>query len=94
MVTTVSGSKLGSKLFEDEDAIISAIKRVQRNSHNHHGHEGHENGHHAGDEVDLLEFFRQVGVRLTEGKDREGANDLGNGKLLYIFVPITISFSN
>ena len=68
-----------NKLLEDEDTLVSGKKRVERNSHDHHSH-GH--GHHGGEEVDLLDFFQQVGVRLTDGKDREGADDLGNGKHL------------
>ena len=65
--------------MEDEDALVSGNKRIERNTHDHHGH---EHGHHGGEEVDLLDFFQQVGVRLTDGKDREGADDLGNGKYL------------
>ena len=77
---------VGNKLLEDEDALVSGNKRIERNTHDHHGHEhghhGHEHGHHGGEEVDLLDFFQQAGVRLTDGKDREGADDLGNGKYL------------
>ena len=84
MVTTTAGNKL----LEDSDTISSTNKRIERNSHDHHhdhdhGHGGHGHDHHSshdGDGVDLLEFFRQVGVRLTDGKDREGADDLGNGR--------------
>ena len=87
MVTT----NAGSKLLEDADTITSAKKRIERNSHDHHdghehGHGGHGHGHHSshdGDGVDFLDFFRQVGVRLTDGKDREGADDLGNGRNLF-----------
>ena len=80
-------------LLEDKDAILSAFKRIARNIHDHHhhghGHGEHGHGHHENDGVDLLDFFQQVGVRLTDGKDREGADDLGNGtvpkKRIYYF---------
>jgi hypothetical protein len=87
MLTTA----VGNKLLEDEDALVSGNKRIERNSHDHHSH-GHENGHHGGEEVDLLDFFQQVGVRLTDGKDREGADDLGNGKCLIRSISMIASF--
>ena len=78
MVTTT-----GNKLLEDDDTISPAKKRAERNSHDHnhhHGHGGHGHSSSDGSGGDLLEFFRQLGVRLTDGKDREGADDLGNGR--------------
>ena len=76
---------LGNELLDDADTIKTHRKRIERNSHDHHSHgHGHGHGHgnhgHEGGGDDLLEFFRQIGLRLTDGKDREGANDLGNGK--------------
>ena len=72
----------GDNTLKDRDAILKAFKRIARNIHDHHhhghGHGDHGHGHHDGG-VDLLDFFQQVGVRLTDGKDREGADDLGNG---------------
>jgi len=68
---------VGNKLLEDEDTISPTQKRIERNSHDH-GHEGHGHGHHGEDGVDILDFFQAAGVRLTDGKDREGADDLGN----------------
>ena len=80
-------TSFGNELLEDNDIIRSSKKRVERNSHDHHhGHDhdhGHGHAHGHGEGVDLLDFFQQVGVRLTDGKDREGADDLGNGKKSY-----------
>ena len=89
----IASTATGDKSLEDKDAILSAFKRIERNIHDHHhhghGHGEHGHGHHENDGVDLLDFFQQVGVRLTDGKDREGADDLGNGtvpkKRIYYF---------
>ena len=78
---------VGNKLLEDEDTISPTQKRIERNSHDH-GHEGHGHGHHGEDGVDILDFFQAAGVRLTDGKDREGADDLGNGN----FFSFTITY--
>ena len=78
----------GKELLDDEDVVGPMRKRYERNSHDHHDRDHHHHHHGGSDDGgggnrggDLLEFFRQVGVRLTDGKDREGADDLGNGKV-------------
>ena len=78
----VTTTVYGDTTLKDRDAILKAFKRIARNihDHHHHGHGHGEHGHHDKGGVDLLDFFQQVGVRLTDGKDREGADDLGNGK--------------
>ena len=78
----VATTVYGDTTLKDRDAILKAFKRIARNihDHHHHGHGHGEHGHHDKGGVDLLDFFQQVGVRLTDGKDREGADDLGNGK--------------
>ena len=77
----VATTVYGDTSLKDRDAILKAFKRIARNihDHHHHGHGHGEHGHHDNSGVDLLDFFQQVGVRLTDGKDREGADDLGNG---------------
>ena len=46
--------------------------RILRNA-NHHDH---SDPHHA--KEDLFDRAARVGLRIIDGKDREGANDLGN----------------
>ena len=54
----------------DSNELEEGPPRILRNA-NHHDH------HHAKEE-DLFDRAARVGLRIIDGKDREGANDLGN----------------
>ena len=51
--------------------------RILRNA-NHHDHSSDADHHHAKEEDNLFDRAARVGLRIIDGKDREGANDLGN----------------
>ena len=59
---------------------LEELEQYSRNA-NHHDH-GHHHGHHHehGHEAseDIFDRAARVGIRVFDGKDREGADDLGN----------------
>ena len=55
---------------------LEELERYSRNANHHdHGHH-HEHGHEASE--DIFDRAARVGIRVFDGKDREGADDLGN----------------
>ena len=51
---------------------LEELERFSRNA-NHHDH------NHDHDHEDIFDRAARVGIRVFDGKDREGADDLGNG---------------
>jgi len=67
------GSAHGLLLDQKE---LEELERYSRNANHHdHGHH-HEHGHEASE--DIFDRAARVGIRVFDGKDREGADDLGN----------------